>query len=46
MGGAILLGIVLSSGLVMLTVVYAAKRLAARLVGHGRSRVAGDREKG
>jgi hypothetical protein len=41
-GGAILLGFVLSSGLAMLMVVYAAKRLAARLVGRG----PGDREKG
>ena len=43
-GAALLLGVLLSSGLVMLTVVYAAKRLATRLVGHGRSPVPGDRE--
>ena len=43
-GGALLLGLVLSSGLVMLMVVYAAKWLAARLVGHGRSPVLEDRE--
>ena len=42
-GGALLLGLVLSSGLVMLMVVYAAKRLAARLVGRGRSPMPGDR---
>ena len=34
-GGALLLCLVLSSGLVMLMVVYAAKRLAARLTDRG-----------
>jgi len=43
-GGAILLGVLLSSGLAMLIVVYATKRLAARLVGLGRSAVPRDRE--
>ena len=44
MGGALLIGLVLSSGLVMLTVVYATKRLAARVVGRGRFPAQGDRE--
>ena len=43
-GGALLLGLVLSSGMAMLMVVYAAKRLAARLVGRGRFPASGDRE--
>ena len=43
-GGALLLGLVLFSGLAMLMVVYAAKRLAGRLVGRGRSPVPRDRE--
>ena len=43
-GGALLLGLVLSSGLAMVMVVYAAKRLASRLVGRGRSPVLEDRE--
>jgi hypothetical protein len=34
-GGALLLGVVLFSGIVMLIVVYAAKRLAARLTDRG-----------
>ena len=34
-GGVLLLGMVLSSGIVMLIVVYAAKRLAARLTDRG-----------
>ena len=44
-GAALLLGVLLSSGLVMLMVVYAAKRLATRLVGHGRSPVSRSSEK-
>ena len=35
-GGMLLLGVVIFSGLVMLMVVLAAKRLAARLAGRGR----------
>jgi hypothetical protein len=35
MGGVLLLGVVLSSGIVMLIVVYAAKGLAARLTDRG-----------
>ena len=42
--GLLLFGVVLSSALVMLTVVYVAKWLASRLVGRGRFPAPGDRE--
>ena len=42
--GAVLLGIALSSGVVMLLIVRLAKRLAARLAGRGGSPVSGGRE--
>jgi hypothetical protein len=42
--GAVLLGIALSSGVVMLLMVRVAKRLAARLSGPGRSPASGGRE--
>jgi hypothetical protein len=43
--GAVLLSIVLSSGMVMLILVSLAKRLAARLTDRGRPSVPGSREK-
>ena len=42
--GVLLLGVVLSSGVVMLIIVRVAKRLAARVTGRGRSPVSGGRE--
>jgi hypothetical protein len=42
--GAVLLGIVLSSGVILLLIVRVAKRLAARFADRGRSSVSGGRE--
>jgi hypothetical protein len=45
MAGAVLLGIALSGGVIMLLIVRLAKRLAARLAGSGRSPVSGGQKK-
>ena len=42
--GAVLFGIVLSSGVIMLLIVRVAKRLAARFADRGRTSVSGGRE--
>jgi len=42
--GAVLFGMALSSGVILLLIVRVAKRLADRLTGHGRSPVSGGRE--